>query len=165
MKAASPKTVCRLQIQGLGDYTPEQLASFRFGIRFAYLACVAIAAIGIWFVHIPTLFVLAVIAFGTVILPNHPFDYLYNYGVRHIIGRPPIPRRTPQTKFACGVATIWLLVTIYLFNAGSIVAGQIFGAGLVAVGGLVGLTDICIPSMIYNLMTKRKVNPFASKGN
>ena len=48
MTNISPKTVWRLQVQGLAGYRPEQLESYRYGIRFAYLACSAIVALRIF---------------------------------------------------------------------------------------------------------------------
>lgn len=47
--------------------------------------------------------------------PYHPFDYLYNYLIRHLLNKPKIPPRTNQGRFACGIATAWLSGTIYLF--------------------------------------------------
>ena len=161
MNNISPKTIWRLQVQGFADYTEEQMAKHRFGIRFPYLLCAAIMALGVAFVHIPTLIFLAIAAFFSILLPYHSFDYLYNYGVRYLVKRPFLPpRRSPQIKFACSVATVWIIVTIYLFSIESILAGQILGGSLVAIALLVGLTDICIPSMFYNLITKRKINPY-----
>ena len=160
MPSISNRTVCRLQIQGFSGSTPQQLAEYRFGIRFAYLACGTIAILGLAFVNIPTLAFLAVVALLGVLLPNHPFDYIYNYGIRHIAKRPPIPNRTAQIKFACAVATVWLVVTVILFNFHYVFFGRLWGSLLVASALLVGSTDICIPSMIYNLTTKRKINPF-----
>lgn len=160
MAEPSPKTIWRLQVQGFAKYSPEQLKGFQPGIRFAYVGCGTIVLVGILFAHVPTLAVLALIAFAGAVMPNHPFDYIYNFALRFLIDQPAIPKRSPQTKFACAVATVWVLITIYLFMDGSFIAGQIWGTLLVALAYLVGFTDICIPSMIYNLATRKKVNPF-----
>ena len=155
----SPTTQRRLCIQGFGSCSGAQLAAYRFGIRLPYLVCAFIALIGVIFASVPILSVLLFIALLGVLLPNHPFDYVYNYGIRQMMGRPKLPRRTPQVRFACGVATFWLIVTILLFRAGWITAGTIWGLIMVAIATLVGSTDICIPSMVYNLITNRRILP------
>jgi hypothetical protein len=90
-----------LEIQGhcLND---EALAEIGPWMRWPYVWCsslliVAVALASPWF-----LWILAAIAIGTVFLPSHPFNYLYNYGVRHLTGTRPLPRSTAQGKFACG---------------------------------------------------------------
>lgn len=159
MKSVSSKTLWRLQVQGYAGYSPEELAQIRFGNRFAYVACGTIVALGVYFVHIPTLAIIIAVAFLGVVLPYHPFDYIYNYLLRFFILKPALPRRALQIKFACVIATIWLLATLYLFQTGDILAGQILGGLLVGVAYLVGFTDICLPSIIYNIATKLRVNP------
>jgi hypothetical protein len=88
--------------------------------------------------------------------PHHPFDYLYNYGVRHLLAKPKLPPRTKQGRFACGIASGWLVIVIYLLSNNQVVLGNIFGATLIAVGTLVTTTDICIPSIIYNALFLKK---------
>ena len=152
----------RLCIQGFGSYSAEQLAAFRFGIRLPYLLCAIIALLGIVFVSIPLLTAIMVIAFFGIILPYHRFDYLYNFGIRQLIGRPKLPPRTPQVRFACVVATFWLAVTIFFLSQGFAVAGIVWGSVLVGLAALVGSTDVCVPSMVYNLITNGKIYPKGS---
>jgi hypothetical protein len=147
----------RLEAQGYTGLSDEQLTSYRFGIRFAYGACVALTAIGLLFTSIPILLLSLSVAFIAVLLPYHPFDYLYNFGLRHVMNRPKLPVRTNQGKFACGIASVWLGVIIYLFAYHQFLWGYVFGSVLLMVGTLVTTTDICIPSMIYNfLFSKQK---------
>jgi hypothetical protein len=100
--------------------------------------------------------IIMTIAFFGVLLPYHPFDYLYNYGIRHIINKPPIPPRTNQVKFACGIASVWLFGIILLFHYGLYIEGYIAGAIIATIATLVATTDICIPSMIYNALFRRE---------
>jgi hypothetical protein len=121
--------------------------------------CAAIAIIALALVSVPLLAALMIIAFFGIVLPNHPFDYLYNYGLRQMLGRPKLPPRSAQVKFACGVATFWLALTIFLLRQGLTTLGIVWGAVLVGIAVLVGTTDICIPSMIYNLLTNGRIYP------
>ena len=91
-----------------------------------------------------------VIAFFGVILPNHPFDYIYNLVLRKKMNKPKLPPRSNQLKFACSIATLMIGATIYLFYSGIIAWGYIVGLSLIGVATLVASIDFCIPSKIYN---------------
>lgn len=117
--------------------------------------------VGVALQNTPALvFMMAIAALGAL-LPYNPFDYLYNRVVRNIVRRPLLPPRTSQAKFAYTMAAIWLLAVVILFNSGHELAGKILGWILVGVAALVASTDICIPSMVYNLITERRLVPKA----
>lgn len=140
----------RLQIQGYQGFTDCELNDFKYGIRFAYYLCSLLLLLGLLLANIKILAMLMIVAFTGSLAPYHPFDYLYNYGIRHLIQKPKVPRRTNQGRFACGIATVWLGAIIYLFHEGLTMAGYIAGGILISVAVLVSTTDVCIPSMIYN---------------
>lgn len=140
----------KLQAQGYARYSSRELAELAFGIRFAYVLCTTFLAVGVAMAHIPTLIAMNCIAFATVLLPNHPFDYIYNLFLRHLLDKPELPPRSRQLKFACSIATLWILATTFLFYTGFNLAGYVVGGMLLSVATLVSTTDYCIPSMIYN---------------
>jgi len=86
---------------------------------------------------------------------RHPFDHIYNYGVRRLTGTPPLPPHGAPRRFACGIATVWLLVTGVAFAAGAETLGYALGGVLTAVAALVGTTHFCIPSLTYALLFGR----------
>jgi hypothetical protein len=92
---------------------------------------------------------LALIAAVAAASPVHPFDLIYNYGVRHLTGTGPLPRRGAPTRFGCGMGAILVLVTAWAFWAGHVLVGYALGGMLTVVVLLVSTTDICIPSLIY----------------
>jgi hypothetical protein len=151
----SPACRKRLHVQGYEHFSDKELNDYKFGIRFAYACCITLVAFGLLFQSVPILTVAAVIAFAGAFPPYHPFDYLYNYGVRHLLGKPKLPPRTKQGRFACGIASVWLAMTIYLLYNNYSVAGNILGITLFSVGALVTTTDICIPSIVYNGIFKK----------
>jgi hypothetical protein len=150
-------TACRkrLNAQGYENFTDRQLNDYKFGIRFAYAGCITLVAFALYFQSILLFSITAAIAFAAAFPPYHPFDYIYNYGVRHLLGKPKMPARTNQARFACGIASVWLVVTIYFLYNNHTVAANILALALFAVGALVTTTDICIPSMIYNIIFKK----------
>jgi hypothetical protein len=85
------------------------------------------------------------------ILPGHPFDVLYNYGLRHLLGTPALPRYGVRRRFACALATIMLIAGAWGFQAGMPMVGHIVGWALVAAAFVNVSTGFCIPSFIVRL--------------
>ena len=147
----------RLRVQGYCDISDANLSGLAFGNRFAYYTCSFILLIGIITANIPILTTMMVVAAFGVILPNHPFDYIYNYFLSGPMNKPKLPRRSKQLKFACTVATLWIAATIYLFYSGLALAGYVSGGTLFSIAFLVSTTDFCIPSLIYNFLFRYEV--------
>ena len=155
----TPATRKRLQIQGYVNFSDKELSDHRFGIRFAYWACIMLVMAGLVMANVSVLTAAAGVAFLGAVLPYHPFDYLYNYGgIRNMLGRPKLPPRTNQGRFNCGLASVWLAAIIYFFTSNQPLIANILGVMLVAVGLLVSSTDVCIPSMMYNLLARNKTS-------
>lgn len=152
----SPANRNRFITQGYGSCSDKELNDYKYGIRFAYYLCGALVLVGLLLANLEILTAAMIIAFFGMLPPYHPFDYLYNYVIRHLINKPKMPHRTNQGRFACGIATVWLGGTIYLFYSGLNVLGYIAGGILLSIATLVSTTDICIPSMIYNMLFKRE---------
>ena len=150
----SPTTKRRLIVQGYNCYSDKELNDYKYGIRFAYYLCGALVLVGLLLTNMEILAAAMIIAFFGMLPPYHPFDYLYNYVIRHLINKPKMPHRTNQGRFACGIATVWLGGTIYLFYSGLSIFGYIAGGILLSIATLVSTSDICIPSMIYNVFFK-----------
>lgn len=146
-----------IRTQGYFDQTDQEVASLALGNRFAYSLCLSIVVVGTALGNVPLLAAMTVVAFFGVVLPNHPFDYLYNYGLRQMLGRPKLPRRSPQLKFACTVATLWLGATVFAFYSGAMTAGYILGGSLAVIAFLVSVFDFCIPSIVYNFLFRVQV--------
>lgn len=148
----SPITKKRLGVQGYSCYSDKEINDYKYGIRFAYYLCDSLVILGLILTNLWILSTAMIIAFMGWLLPKHPFDYLYNYAIRRMINKPEIPTRTKQVRFACGIAAVWLCGTIILFQYGLDFWGYLAGGLLVSVATLVATTDICIPSMIYNVL-------------
>jgi hypothetical protein len=154
----SPLTRQRLVTQGYIDYSDKELNDYKMGIRFAYALCGVIVLFALIFNSPVLLVISATTAFFGTFLQRHPFDYLYNGALRHLIDKPVIPRRTNQGRFACGIATLWLSATIYFFLNQNFLVEYIFGLTLLVSATLVSLTDICIPSIAYRILFKSSQN-------
>ncbi len=145
----SSSTRRRLDIQGFERYADADLAPVAPWLRLAFALCALIAGIGTVFASPLLLLVLVPIAALAAILPVHPFDLIYNHGLRRLTGTGPLPRRGAPSRFACGLGAVWLVATAWLFASGYLTAGYVLGGVLTAVAALVSTTDICVPSLVF----------------
>jgi hypothetical protein len=149
MVSLSPVTRRQLEIQGFCGVEERTLAQTAPWLRLALALCTALAAAGTVLASPIVLWSLVAIAALAAALPVHPFDLLYDFGVRHWTGTAPLPRRGAPSRFACGLGAAWLMATGWAFHAGATTTGYVLGALLTLVGLLVSTTDICIPSLLF----------------
>ena len=158
----------RLREQGFVGLSDVKLTSLAFGIRFAYWLCSFFLIIAIIAANVYLLILLMLIALATVILPYHPFDYIYNHSLRYKLGKPKLPPRGNQIKFSCGLAALWMGFTAFFFYHHMMGAGYLAGLSLIIVALTVSITDFCIPSQLYNIIfrfdtRKKRENVVKSK--
>ncbi|MFC1826871.1 DUF4395 family protein [Thermodesulfobacteriota bacterium] len=158
MKALTPTIKRRLDIQGFTETDPKVLEETAPWLGFPYGICAILAAIGTILASPVVLLSLAFFSAWAAASPVHPFDYIYNYGIRRVTGTGPLPKRGAPGRFACGLGTVWLVVTAWAFYSGMMLTGYILGINLVVVAGLVSTIHFCIPSLIY-----RSIFGFPSK--
>ena len=151
----SATTRRRLNVQGLSDVDDMTLAETAPWHRMAFGLCALFAALGTVLASPTILWILTAIAALAALFPVHPFDLIYNHGIRYLRNTRPLPKRRAQSRFACGVGAVWLVATALAFQSGALVTGYILGGALTGVAALVATTDICIPSMIYNALFLR----------
>lgn len=139
----------RLDIQGFERADERALASVAPWLRLAFGLCAAMAGVGTAMASPTILLLLVPIASLAAAFPVHPFDLIYNHGIRFVTGTSPLPRRGAPSRFACGLGAVWLVATAWVFHTGHALAGYALGALLTGVAVLVSTTDICIPSLVY----------------
>jgi hypothetical protein len=148
----SRTTLRRLDIQGFDRIDPARLAPVAPWLRLTFGLCAALAITATAFASPALLLILGAIAFVGALSPVHPFDVIYNVGLRPLTGTGPLPKRGAPTRFACGVGGAWLVATALLFRSGYAFAGYTLGGLLGAAATLVSTTDICLPSMLYRMV-------------
>ena len=156
--AVNPTVRSRLEAQGfcgLDDATLEKLAPW---MRWTYTLGTVVTTIGVALQSPGVLWTLAAITSVGIVLPFHPFDLLYNYGMRHLTGTGPFPNSGPQRHFVFVVATVWLVATGWAFYVGANIVGIVLGLLLIFVGGLASTTNLCIPSFIYNTIGRQRAS-------
>ena len=155
--SASNSVRRRLAAQGFSGLDDATLGEVGPWLRWSPVLCTMFMIAGVTLQSPAILWALAATAGLGAVLPFHPFDLLYNLGVRHLTGTRPFPHQGPQRRFACGMASVWLVATGWAFHSGAAMLGYALGIPLILVAGLVSVTHICIPSMIYNALLRPRV--------
>ena len=143
---------CRLEAQGYVGLSDEELAEVGPWGRLATGLCMTWALAGTLLGSAQVIWALVPLAALGALMPWHPFDLIYNHGIRHLTGTRALPRHGAPRRFACSIATVWLLAAGWAFNSGATTLGYVLGSGIVIAAAVPTLTDFCIPSYFYGLM-------------
>jgi hypothetical protein len=146
----------RLEMQGFVGYTSCELAEFGPWLRLTTGICAAWTAVATVSGAAGVFWALVPVAVMGVVLPNHPFDAIYNYGLRRRLATRSIPRYGAPRRFACVVASIWLLFTGFAFFVGMPAVGHVLGASMALAAFVPTATDFCIPSFVYQLVAQTR---------
>ena len=141
----------RIQAQGFCGLDDATYAQINYPLRLSPAICMVWTAVGTALASVTILWALVPFAALGAILPGHPFDVLYNYGLRQIFGTPPLPRYPIRRRFACVMATLMLVAAAWGFQAGMPMVGYIVGWSLVGAAFVNVSTGFCVPSFIYRL--------------
>ena len=126
----------------------EESRALRWGLRFPTALCLALVIVGLALQS--AVLILALVPIGAVAgwTERHPFDLIWNHGLRHLAGAPELPPNPTPRRHAFKLGTVWLLAVGLLFAFGAETAGLVLGGILVGVCGLVTVTNFCIPSTL-----------------
>jgi len=140
-----------IRAQGFCGLDGETCARINYPLRLAPAVCMGWAAVGTALASPAILLALAPFAALGALLRGHPFDVLYNHGLRRLLGSPPLPPYGVRRRFACALATVMLLAAAWSFQAGMPLAGSILGWSLVAAAFVNVSTGFCIPSFLVRV--------------
>ena len=142
----------RIEAQGFLGLDDRTVGRLNYWLRLSPAICMIWAAIGTGLESAPVLWALAPFALLGALLPGHPFDLLYRFGVQPLTSGPPIPRYSLPRRFACLLATVMIVTAAWSFQSGRTFSGQIFGWALVCAAFVNVSTGFCIPSFLYGLI-------------
>lgn len=150
--AISETTRQRLETQGFTGLDDARLAEVEPWLRFTPAVCAFLMGVCTALASPAFLWALAAIAALGAIFPAHPFDLVYNFGVRRLTGTRALPPNGAPRRFACGLAAVWLSATGAVFLADAAIVGYAMGGLLTGMASIVALTHFCIPSLIYGAL-------------
>jgi hypothetical protein len=144
-----------LATQGYCLTQPERRALW-LGLRFSTGICLALSA-GALALQSGTAFV-ALAGIGAVagFASRHPFDHLWNRGVRKLFTAPPLPPSPPRRRHAFKVATVMLAAVAALLLTGATTAALVLGLLVLGACTTVTVTNLCIPSVVLSLFERRR---------
>lgn len=152
MSTVSKTTRQRIEAQGYLNMSDATLSEVGPWLRLSPAICMVWVAIATFYESVTALWVLIPFSVLGAFLPWHPFDVIYNHGIRHLLGTELLPRAKAPRKFACKVAVVWLIATSWAFYSGATVLGYVLGGSLAVAAAVPTFTDFCIPSFFYGLM-------------
>jgi len=153
--APSRWTAQNLATQGY-HLTDDERRKLRLGLRFPTAFCLGLVITALALESPVMLIVLSGIGVVAGFTQRHPFDHLWNHGLRHLFVAPALPPNPRRRRHAFKLATAWLLTVAGLFAAGLDTAALVLGGALVAVCGLVTATNFCIPSTLLAWWEERR---------
>jgi Domain of unknown function (DUF4395) len=144
-----------LDVQGY-CLTEQESHALRWGLRFPTALCLALVVTGLALQS--AVLILALVPIGAVAgwARRHPFDLIWNHGLRHLTGAPELPPNPRPRRHAFKLATVWLLAVGLLFAFGEATAALVLGGILVAVCGLVTAINFCVPSTVLGIWSRRQ---------
>jgi Domain of unknown function (DUF4395) len=151
-----------LTMQGYGDLSDSERQSLWLGLRFSTGLCFTGIALGAALASPALLLAMAVTAaVGGFVTTKHPFDYVYDAAVRPLLGGPSVPPSPAPRRFACQLATPWIVAITVAFWAGAPTVAWVLAAPLLVVAATVTVTNWCLPSLIYGLLRRRQAGEVA----
>lgn len=142
----------RIQAQGFCGLDDKTYKELNYPLRLSPAICMTWAAVGTGLESAMILWALVPFAALGAALTSHPFDLIYNYGLRHIYNKPPLPPYPLRRRFACLMATVMLIVAAWGFQGGMPLLGYIVGWSLVGAAFINVSTGFCVPSFTYRLV-------------
>ena len=150
--AISPRPQSWLELRGIACSIDPEFTKLVPWMRTTFILCGSLIGAGTAFAYTPLLWVMVPIAASGAVFTVHPFDQIYNYGLRHLTGTRKLPPNVVATRFSCGVAAVWLVATALSFQLGVAPLGYALGASLTAVGVVVSTTHFCAASFVYQFL-------------
>jgi hypothetical protein len=138
----------RIQAQGFCGLSDATYAQINYPLRLSPAIMMVWVAVGTVLASAQILWALVPFTALGAILTGHPFDVLYNQGLRYLMGTQGLPRYGLRRRFAFVMATTMVSVAAGAFQAGVPLLGYIVGGAIVASTCLQVSTGICGPAVL-----------------
>lgn len=129
--------------------------ALRIGLRFPTAVCLVLVVTGLVLESAWMIAVLVPIGAAAGWTARHPFDYVWNAGVRQLVGGPALPPNPTRRRHAFKIGTVLLAGVAALFAVGATSAALALGVALVGACALVTVTNFCVPSTIIAAFERR----------
>jgi hypothetical protein len=147
-----------LSVQGY-CLSAEESTALRWGLRFPTALCLVLVATALILQSVALIFALIPIGAVAGWTKRHPFDQIWNHGVRHLSCAPALPPNPTPRRHGFKVGTVWLLLVGVLLAIGLTTVALLLGVMLLAACGLLTVTNFCIPSTLLGIWWRRRGTP------
>jgi hypothetical protein len=137
--------------------TDDQRRQMSLGLRFSTGTCLLLVITALALESPAMIFALSGVGLVAGFSPRHPFDLVWQYGVRQVVGGPALPPNPTRRRHAFKIGTVWLLLVGGLLAAGETAAALALGGLLVAACATVTATNLCLPSEALAWWERRTV--------
>jgi hypothetical protein len=152
MTTSIEETRRTLLVQGFDHLADHELEGVDFGSRVAPAIGAVWTAVAIAVGSAAWMGALVPLAVLGALLRNHPFDLIYNHGLRHFRGETRLPPYGAPRRFALGVAAVWLSITAIALSYGYTGLGTLFGVLMVATSVEAASTGFCVMANVWHLL-------------
>ena len=158
MGTVSETTRQRLVAQGF-ELNDDEINMFNYWLRIAPATCMFWVTTSLVLGSPLMMAVLIPVALLCFALARHPFDAIYNYGLRYFVGGEKLPAYGAPRRFMCLMASMIVAAIAVSFAFDFFTIGYVLGSSMVAMLLLNVITGKCGPCTIYN----RVVGPVYQK--
>ena len=149
---------CNLSMQGYGALSDDERRELGMALRLSPALCLTGIALGVVLESPAVLLAMAGTAFiGGFVTAKHPFDLIWDHGLRRFRGGPRLPATPPPRRFACQLAAPWLVAMAAAYLVGADAVGLALGVPLLVVAAVNATTNWCLPSLIHGLLSRRSL--------
>lgn len=148
MRAFSNETK-KLELQGYSCNIDSQAMKLRHWLRLTPLLSTLWIAAGLFYSSPFILAFFALVSTAGAGMWNHPFDLVYNKGLRFLSGTPPLPPNPLPRRFSMGLAAGWSMLVAFFFAIGFNTTAYLLGGILITAGLTMTLTHFCLGAWIY----------------
>lgn len=152
MKASLATARKRLEIQGFMGLDDDEVSEFNYWLRLAPAICLIWIVTGVIFGSPLVLALLVPFEFLGGMTKGHPFDAIYNHGIRHVLGLRELPDYGVPRRFAFLMASTMTTITAALFALGLSTLAYVLGGMMMLVASMQVVTGLCGPAVIYRLL-------------
>ena len=147
----------RIQAQGFCGLSDATYAQINYPLRLSPAIVMVWVAVGTVLASAQILWALVPFAALGAILTGHPFDVLYNHGLRYLLGSPVLPRYGARRRFGFAMATTMIVAAAWGFQAGVPLLGYIVGSSIVASACVQVMTGFCVPAFLVRVFVGKAV--------
>ena len=147
----------RIEMQGFYGLSDADLREINYPLRLAPAICLAWTALGVVLASPFVLAALVPFALAGALFEGHPFDVIYNHGIRQLTGTRELSAYGKPRRSACFMASVMILTSSALFYNGFAVAGYVLSSVMLTMASINVLSGFCVPSFFFGLLFGRQV--------